>query len=341
MSQDVAQILIDAISKDFAEAYPRNSRIQLLLGKVQDGVATYAEAHEYAVEVSRLVGLSYQKYVSSDTLPDGRMYYNIASRLLPSTLDENYRLVSDYAQQVQKELNDRAGISLKAQVPPINQSKVDGLVEVAARAELYDTVAETVQIAIGTFTQSVVDDAVKANADFQYAAGLAPKIIRRTSGKCCKWCANLAGTYHYPNVPQDVYRRHANCNCTVEYDPGNGSKRRQNVHTKQWTDPDENVKILERRLVGLRANNVTIRSVSEHVKQRMEERSVLVDSIQDAIENPLKINPVKYDKERRPSFTVVGRKATLAVNPDTGAIVTCYPTHSKTREKLLKELKKK
>ena len=35
----------------------------------------------------------------------------------------------------------------------------------------------------------------------------------------------------------------------------------------------------------------------------MTERSVLVDSIQDAIENPLKVGPVKYDKAGRPSFS--------------------------------------
>lgn len=86
---------------------------------------------------------------------------------------------------------------------------------------------------------------------------------------------------------------------------------------------------------------MAIRSVSEHVKQRMAARSVLVDSIQDAVENPPEIGPVKYDKAGRPSFSVTGLKATLAVNPDTGVIVTCYPTHSRTREKLLEELKEK
>ena len=40
-------------------------------------------------------------------------------------------------------------------------------------------------------------------------------------------------------------------------------------------------------------------------------------------------------------FTVVGLNVTRAVNPDTGVIVTCYPTHSRTREKLLEELKEK
>lgn len=71
----------------------------------------------------------------------------------------------------------------------------------------------------------------------------------------------------------------------------------------------------------------------------MAARSVLVDSIQDAIENPPEIGPVKYDKAGRPPFSVTGLKATLTVNPDTGVIVTCYPTHSRTREKLLEELK--
>lgn len=86
---------------------------------------------------------------------------------------------------------------------------------------------------------------------------------------------------------------------------------------------------------------MAIRSVSEHVKQRMAARSVLVDSIQDAIENPLKVGPVKYDKAERPPFTVVGLNVTRTVNPDTGVIVTCYPTHSRTQEKLLEELKEK
>lgn len=86
---------------------------------------------------------------------------------------------------------------------------------------------------------------------------------------------------------------------------------------------------------------MAIRSVSEHVKQRMAARSVLVDSIQDAIENPPEIGPVKYDKAGRPPFTVVGLNVTRAVNPDTGVIVTRYPTHSRTQEKLLEELKEK
>lgn len=81
------------------------------------------------------------------------------------------------------------------------------------------------------FSQSVVDDTVKANADFQYKAGLKPKIIRTEAGNCCDWCKGLAGVYAYPDVLKDVYRRHRFCWCTVDYHPGDGKK--QDVWSKK------------------------------------------------------------------------------------------------------------
>ena len=73
---------------------------------------------------------------------------------------------------------------------------------------------------------------IEKNAKFHFDAGLVPKIIRKETGKCCRWCKNISGTYKYPEVPQDVYRRHNNCECTVEYFPKD-AKTRQNVHTKK------------------------------------------------------------------------------------------------------------
>ncbi len=80
-----------------------------------------------------------------------------------------------------------------------------------------------------TFGRSVVDASISANVNFQGKAGLTPKIVRKATGSCCKWCMALAGTYSYPDVPKDVYRRHDNCCCVVNYDPGNG--KIQSVHS--------------------------------------------------------------------------------------------------------------
>ena len=66
----------------------------------------------------------------------------------------------------------------------------------------------------------------------------------------------------------------------------------------------------------------------------MAERDVTVESLKDAILHPLQIKPVKYDELGRPSFEVIGEKATIAINPETGNIVTTHKTHSKTVKKL-------
>lgn len=94
---------------------------------------------------------------------------------------------------------------------------------------------------IDNLLKDIVTNSIEKNAEFQYEAGMKPKVIRKSPGYCCEWCQNLVGTYTYPDVPKDVYRRHKNCNCTVEYDPGDG--KRQNVHTKRYVDKEE----LERR----------------------------------------------------------------------------------------------
>jgi hypothetical protein len=65
-----------------------------------------------------------------------------------------------------------------------------------------------------------------------------PRIIRASVGGCCKWCNDVAGVYEYPNVPKDVFRRHRYCRCIVEYDPGDGSKRK-NVHTKRISESED------------------------------------------------------------------------------------------------------
>jgi len=79
----------------------------------------------------------------------------------------------------------------------------------------------------------VNDESVKRNAEFVSDSGVKAYIIRTTTGKCCEWCTNIAGKYEYGQEPKDIYRRHANCDCVVEYVTDGKS---QNVHTKKWKD---------------------------------------------------------------------------------------------------------
>ena len=233
--EDIAPKLLKKIQDDFKNKFDNSKIIRELYRKVEQGNATYKEANEFAIEVGELLSGSFKKNLSSSVLPDGRMYYNIADRIIRDTLGNNYELVADISAKIQEILNKKAGIGIKAIKPKINEDKVRGIVDIVSGKEKYDDIAYMLGEPVVNFSQSVVNDAVRENADFQYKAGLSPKIIRTSTGKCCEWCDKLAGIYDYEAVSDtgnNVFRRHKYCRCLVEYAPGDG--KRQNVHTKQW-----------------------------------------------------------------------------------------------------------
>ena len=149
--------------------------------------------------------------MSGDILPDGKMYYNIASRILPPNLEECHEMVAEIAEGIYGILNEQAGLHIKALRPDLNRDRIDGLVNYVSNADQYEDVRKSTEQDVVNFSQSVATDAVHKNADFHYKAGLTPKIRREAESGCCKWCQSLEGTYDYGdvrNTGNDVWRRH-------------------------------------------------------------------------------------------------------------------------------------
>ena len=171
--------------------------------------------------------------INSDILPDGKMYYNIAKRLIEPSLKADHEIISTYTADVQTMLNEQAGISLQGIKAEVNQDRIDNMVDRLADADSYDDIKWILDEPVKNYSQSVVDSTIKANADFNYRAGFQEKVIRKDFGKCCKWCRDLAGTYDYPRgTPKDVWRRHAYCRCTVEHLTKKGRSDVWNKHKK-------------------------------------------------------------------------------------------------------------
>lgn len=250
--EDVLPSLLEKINKDFDERAAKSKTIQQSMSLLKQKKATYIEANNFGVEVGKILSDVLGTHVTVDVLPDGKMYFNIAERLFNSTLQKNFDLISAYATDVQSELNQLAGFKLKSQVPELNQDRIDGIVKRVSSEDDFEKILWLLKEPIVTFSQSVVDDTLKKNIDFQAKAGLKPKIVRKLVGKACDWCRNLAGSYDYPNVPSDVYHRHERCRCTVEYDPRDIDKKRQDVWSKNWVDPDKDAKIAERKNLNLK-----------------------------------------------------------------------------------------
>jgi len=249
MVEDIVPSLLKKIKSEFEGARLDSEVLKDLLSKLHHSKASYLDANQYAIEIGEILSKALGASLTNETLPDGKMYYNIAQRVLTDVLGRNYELVSDYTEQVQKNLNSEAKIGLTAQVPEFNQDRIDGLVNRLASEESFDDIKWLLVDPIVIFSQSIVDDSIRKNAEFHHKVGLSPKIVRRVVGHPCKWCKSLEGSYNYPEVPKDIYRRHGNCRCTVDYHPGNGKK--QNVHTKRWAESQKSAKIEVLKGVGL------------------------------------------------------------------------------------------
>lgn len=247
---DITPSLLSAIQTDFQEMFDKSSIISSLYAKVRDGTATYVEANEFAIETGDILAKVFSNNLSSAVLPDGKMYYNIAERIIGPMMSNNYDLISEVTQQVQSLLNKSASIGIKAIKPELNQDRIDGIINKVSSIDHYDDVAWVLDEPIKNFSQSIVDDSIRENAEFHAKSGMKSVIVRKVAGNCCDWCKEVAGTYTYPdNVPRDVYRRHQRCRCTVDYVPKNGKV--QNVHTRQWRTEEEISMIEKRKSVGI------------------------------------------------------------------------------------------
>ena len=266
--EDIAPKLYEQIKEEYDRKITNSERLSTLSKKLEKGAATYKEAHEFAIESGEILSQVFQNNLSSSVLPDGKLYYNIAERIIRPMMGDLYEGVADYSKEVQTLLNKKQKIGIKAIKSEINEDKIQGIINITSGKEKFDDIAYMLGESIVNFSQTIVDDTVRANADFQYKSGLSPKIIRTSTGKCCKWCDNLAGVYEYEEVSDtgnNVFRRHKYCKCLVEYDGGDG--KRINVHTKKTASKDD----IERRIENAnKAKKETVRSREYYVEKAKE-----------------------------------------------------------------------
>lgn len=241
---DVVPELFKKLKKDFQDRYSKSKKIKTAIAHMKDGTATHKDSNAFAEEVGDILAAVFRDNLSADKFPEGKVYYNIAERILGDTLGQNHKLISEFGRDVQTQLNLEAGLKIKGKAPKMNKERVDNLVDKISGHD-FEEVSWAFDEPVVNFSQSVVDQLIIDNADLHNKLGLKPKIVREQAGNCCDWCANLVGEYAYPNVPEDVYKRHRYCRCTIDYYPGDG--RRQDAITKKWEEPERDLKIANRK----------------------------------------------------------------------------------------------
>ena len=265
---DIAPQLLKEIQEAFNLQYVYDEDLMKLLSDIENGkAADFRDAQKYADIIGDMLGKAYENTLSKAELPNDRLFENICDKVIKPTLENNVNLTNEVSGKIQQNINDIENIGLRVQYPEIDSEDLERIIHEAANSRPFDKSALNRLVQNEkTFTTHSVDRFVEKNASFQFKSGMSAKIIRKTDGKCCEWCQNLAGVYNYPDVPKDVYKRHNNCGCTIEYYPGKG-KRLQDVHNKgNWRTVEDGTKIELRQQIG--ADNSNVKDVTkEYVRK--------------------------------------------------------------------------
>lgn len=71
---------MEEIKRQFLQDVENDEKIENIIAKMADKMATHIDSQEYAIQVGEHAADALQNVLSSDVLPEGKMYYNIAER---------------------------------------------------------------------------------------------------------------------------------------------------------------------------------------------------------------------------------------------------------------------
>lgn len=249
MVNDVAPVLYKQITATFKGHVLTDRQIRSIATRINAGRADLADCHAYAERLGEDLSKALTETLTPENLPNGTLYYNIAQRTVVPALESNYELVNEAAAAIQKGLDAKNNIGLGAVKADFPEQRIQGLIDkMTSDGITPEGVQRWLREPIINNSEAFVDDYVQANSKFRQQAGLKTQLIRKADPKCCDWCAALEGTYDYGTAPDDIYRRHEYCRCTVTF---KSNKVSQNVWTKQkWKTPPEDLE--QRQQAGKR-----------------------------------------------------------------------------------------
>jgi hypothetical protein len=162
-------------------------------------------------------------------------------------LENNYELTNEIASEIQTALDLKAGIGLNSSKADFPTERIQGLIDkMTADNITIERAIIWLQEPIINNSEAFFDDFIRENARVRHDVGLKATLTRSVVSGCCKWCENLAGVYDYGNAPEDIYRRHEFCRCTVTFQ---SKKTSQDVWSKrEWQSSPEEIK--RRKEVG-------------------------------------------------------------------------------------------
>ena len=207
-----------------------DKRIAALLKKIAAGKGSFGDTMNYALISGELTGEQLAEVVLE--LTDDR------EELVRLLVHDRWEDINEQCAAVQTAFDEHNALHLATQKAAFPAERVMQIAHSLSDPTVSDDTIRRRARSVSNVVVSMHDDFIEANAKFRSGAGLQCFVTRVTDGSCCPWCTRLAGRYRYPeDIPDEIFRRHDNCGCTVTYENG---RKRQDVWSKRtWEVPDE------------------------------------------------------------------------------------------------------
>ena len=218
------QAILDELNRRAA----LDPQLRQIMKKIEKGKANFTDTAALSQRMGNLLGELFGAEIL-DIPEDAR------EAVCVGLLQEQYDSINETLADVQETLDGSLGLHLTPQKAPFPSERVQQLAHSLLDPTVKpETLRRRADKPVATVAKSFHDDYIKTNAKLRSRLGFKCYLTRVAAAGCCKWCTDIAGRYVYGDHPDDIFRRHDNCDCTVTFENG---RERQDVWSKRtWQE---------------------------------------------------------------------------------------------------------
>lgn len=208
-------------------------QLRALRKKLVSNTADFSDTAAYSERISNLLGETLSKYINN--IPQGSR-----EQICQWLLQEQYNNINTICADAQEALDEAQGISLTAQKAVYPTKRISQVAHALEDPTVKpEVIRRRANAPVANVAKSFHDDYIRVNAKQRNDLGLKP-IIQRYGTGCCAWCSAVAGKYRFGEQPEDIFRRHDNCDCIIIYDTTvlRGKQTADGGRSKTWEEVD-------------------------------------------------------------------------------------------------------
>lgn len=113
MKQDLVPELLAKAQKTFKGKTESDKEIKSFLKRLDKGKADQSDVSNYARRLGELVSETFIESLTEEALPDGKLYWNILSRIVDPMMRDVHKMINDAASKELAVEDEKAGIGIK------------------------------------------------------------------------------------------------------------------------------------------------------------------------------------------------------------------------------------